>query len=180
MVRRKQHAPLGALLRSFLIDALPALSLLALVLLAALPTSLPVYLRVGGVWPLIGITYWSLVRPRAMPMPLAFAVGLLTDIVTFLPLGLHAALFTIARYSLRRQRRFLVGQGFWVLWAAFALLAFCVYAVIYFWLGMTNDVALDVMQPLWGVGIGWSCLPLILLVLSMLHRFMDLFDEPLP
>lgn len=178
MVHAQRHVSVGVLLRGFLIDAVPALSLLALVFMAALPTSLPVYLRVGGIWPLIGITYWSLVRPRAMPMLLVFIFGLMTDIVTFLPLGLHAALFVVARYLLRRQRRFLVGQGFWVLWVAFALLSLCVYGVIYLWLNVANNITFDVLSPLWGVGIGWSCLPLILLVLSGLHRFMDLFDEP--
>lgn len=169
---------LGRWWRSFFIDLLPILTILALELLITLPVSTPEAARAGGLWPLMGITYWTLVRPRSMGLITVFCFGLLTDLVTFLPLGLHAFVFVLIQVSLDRQRRFLIGQGFWVLWVAFALLALFAALIINLMVQLLHGVQVPVTPMLWGVAFACAFLPILLWLFDRVRQVMELFDEP--
>ncbi len=165
--------------RRFFLDLLPIITVLFLILLIALPIQGIGAVRIGSLWPLMGITYWTLVRPRAMGPFTVFLFGILVDLISFCPLGLHAFVFVLAQAVLRRQRRFLVGQGFWVLWAAFTLLAFVAAFVL---MGLAAILQHHVVNSLSIVGaaaLASALLPLLLWVLDRVHDVMDLFDEPI-
>ena len=172
-------APVGAFMRSLMLDAIPAATIVAMILLTTLPMSFSPNLPVGGLWPLIGITFWTLSRPRSMHPVTVFCLGLFADIVAFVPFGIHAAVFVLAQYIIVRQRRFLIGQGFWVLWAAYALLATVVYAVLFYLTSLFLPGAIAFERGLIGVGIAWATVPLVAFFLSRLNDIIDLFDEPI-
>lgn len=171
-------APVGAFMRSVVLDAIPAATIVAMILLTTLPMGVGYGLPVGGVWPLIGITFWTLSRPRSMHPVTVFALGLFTDIVSFVPFGIHAAVFVISQFIIIRQRRFLIGQGFWVLWAAYALLAVTVYAVLFYLTSIFLHGSIGFWRGLVGVGVAWAVVPLVAFLLSRLNDIIDLFDEP--
>ncbi|HET6197764.1 MAG TPA: rod shape-determining protein MreD [Acetobacteraceae bacterium] len=66
------------------------------------------------------VYFWSLFRPAAMPPPVVFLLGLLFDLLGYMPLGV-GPLTLLAVYGLAlRWRRVLTRQGFLSAWLAFA------------------------------------------------------------
>ena len=65
------------------------------------------------------IWFWSLFRPAAMPPPAVFAVGVLLDLLGYLPLGVGVLTLLLAHGIALRWRRFLAQQGFALTWLAF-------------------------------------------------------------
>ena len=170
--------PIGSFFRSILLDMLPAFSVVLLALLTTLPVFLPDSIRLGGLLPLIGIMFWTLVRPKNMPKILVFALGIFTDIVTFSAIGVHAFSFVLLQATLKKQRRFLMGQGFWVMWAAFILLAIGLYALTWLFAFALTGATVPLASAGITVALAWGCVPLVLALLSGLHDMIDLFDEP--
>jgi rod shape-determining protein MreD len=85
--------------------------------LADQPTLLPA-VTLASVW------FWSLYRPASFPPPVVFIVGLLLDLLGYLPLGV--GVFTLlcvhgVATSLRRWR--LAPRGFAWIWSLFAVVA---------------------------------------------------------
>lgn len=167
------------LVRSILLDILPLASVMILILMTVLPDVMPTVARLGALWPLIGVAYWTLTRPRSLGAPSIFFLGLVMDIVSFVPLGVHAFLFVMMQILLKRQRRFLMGQGFWMLWTAYALLILTVYISLYIFLSPVQPSATSFSQGLVSAAISWACAPLIVWILGHLNAIMDLFDEPI-
>lgn len=96
---------------------------LLLMLLTELPfgfaaqTALLPALTLGCVW------FWSLYRPAAMPPPAVFAIGVLLDLLGYLPLGVGVLTMLCVHGAALRWRRFLAQQSFAVVWLAFVPLA---------------------------------------------------------
>ncbi len=110
---------------------LPPLSVFMLLLLALVPMRLPTSWAAGGLWPMLGLFYWGLVQPRAMPISFVFCIGLLCDLALNMALGCYALVFILLHVVLTTQRRFLVGQGFWLVWPAFAMTVLIVYTLVF-------------------------------------------------
>ncbi|HEY8189244.1 MAG TPA: rod shape-determining protein MreD, partial [Micavibrio sp.] len=97
------------------------LAALFLLSVAALPVP-----HAGPVKPafiLMAVYYWSIFRPTLMPPSLCFFTGLLLDIISGLPLGVNAIIFTLVQWIVRDQRRFLMAQAYVTTWAVFILVA---------------------------------------------------------
>lgn len=172
------NAEMGRWWRALFLDLLPIGTIIILIAVIAIPLQTIGTVRLGGLWPLIGITYWTLVRPRAMGPILVFMFGLLTDLISFSPVGLHAFVFVLAQAVLKRQRRFLVGQGFWVLWAAFAVLALVATSLLAFLASLVQHHAVMLWPLMGSVALACGILPLLLWLLDRVHQLMDMFDEP--
>jgi rod shape-determining protein MreD len=100
------------------------MALLAVLFLLSV-TALPVP-HAGPVKPafiLMAVYYWSIFRPTLMPPSLCFFTGLLLDIMSGLPLGVNAIIFTLVQWIVRDQRRFLMAQAYVTTWAVFILVA---------------------------------------------------------
>jgi len=102
---------------------LPASMLLLLSLLQAVPWRVPQLAGVVPLLPMIGIFYWALYRPDLMVPSLAFAAGLVNDIVMGAPLGISSLIFLAIQGMTASQRRFFHGKSFLLVWAGFATLA---------------------------------------------------------
>src|SRR5271154_1788743 len=98
---------------------LPALSALVLCVIAVLPVGIPQWGAMAPPLMLIGVFYWSLVRPDLMPPSAAFALGLFQDLLTGAPLGSGALVMVLTQWIMRSQQRFLVNRPFLLMWAAF-------------------------------------------------------------
>ena len=102
---------------------------------AALPSILTLLMTLleVGAWPLpysgpvrpalgfIALFYWSAHRPDLVSPAVAFAAGLLSDLINGGPTGLSALLFTAAHQVIWRQRGLFAGQSFLMLWVGFML-----------------------------------------------------------
>lgn len=176
---KRNDAPVASFLRGFFLDMLPMFSVMFLALLTTIPIGFPGTIRMGGLFPLIGIIYWTLVRPKNIQPHITFFLGLFTDIVTFSPIGMHAFIFVLLQSIWKRQRRFLVGQGFFVMWAAFALVAVGFYAMVDGFQFLFTHATVPVRDTAIAATIGWASVPLVLWLMSLLHDLIDLFDEPI-
>jgi rod shape-determining protein MreD len=69
------------------------------------------------------VFFWSLFRPAAMSPPAVFLIGLLLDLLGYLPIGAGVLTLLVLHGFTVRWRRTLARQNFTVVWIAFAGLA---------------------------------------------------------
>lgn len=149
---------------------LPLETALVLVLLSVEVWPLP-YL--GGVSPsltLAAVTYWAIYRPDLFRPSLAFALGLIHDILNLLPFGLSAFIF-VGIYQLAfSQRRLFVRQYFFMLWAGFAVMALLASAANWVGLSLWNRAAMPLVPALIQLGLTIVLFPLPAWILIRLQR----------
>ncbi|HEY1096316.1 MAG TPA: hypothetical protein VGF14_03660, partial [Alphaproteobacteria bacterium] len=75
----------------------------------------------------------------------------LTDLALGMPIGCYTLAFVILHTVLTTQRRFLIGQGFWLVWPAFALSVLCVYTFVFLLYDATH--ALQIGWAVWEEGL---------------------------
>lgn len=101
----------------------PVSLVLVLVLLQAMPWHLPALAGIVPALPMIGIYYWSVYRPDLLVPSVAFATGLVNDVVLGAPIGISSLAFLVIQGMTASQTRFFNGKSFLVIWSGFALLA---------------------------------------------------------
>jgi len=97
----------------------PATLTILIMLLTQAPFGIPgqavllPWVTLASVW------FWSLFRPASMPPPAVFGIGVLMELLGYLPLGVGVLTLLLAHGIAIRWRRFLGQQGFAVTWLAF-------------------------------------------------------------
>lgn len=151
--------------------AIPGLVSLVLVLLGSLPIGVPFLGPVLPAFGLIAVHVFALQRPDLMPHWLAFALGLVTDLLSGGPLGLTALVFLGVQALSASQRRVLIGRPFVLGWAAFVAVALAAAGVS--WL-IACVYFLDFVNPaaaLLQVAVTVTLFPLVAAPLLLLsHR----------
>lgn len=99
------------------------------------------------------VAFWALRAPQAVPVLLVFALGLMRDLLTDLPVGLGALTLVFGAEVLKGRQPTLTRQPFGIAWGWVALVAAGMAAAL--WIG----VAVSLAEP---PGIG----PLALQVLA--------------
>lgn len=94
-----------------------------LVLINVLPLQIPGFARIMPLLPLMSIYLWAVHQPNLMPAIAVFIIGMLQDILTGAPLGINIVSFLVVYGLVVRQRRFLIGKSFAVIWVGFSLVA---------------------------------------------------------
>ncbi len=77
------------------------------------------------------VFFWSLFRPAAMPPPVVFLIGLLLDLLGYLPVGAGVLTLLVLHGFTVRWRRGLARQGFALVWASFAGMAAAAAAMLW-------------------------------------------------
>ena len=102
------------------------------------------------------VYFWSLFRPGFMRAPLVFLLGLLLDLLGFLPLGVGALCLLLIHAGTARYRPGLRTQPFAVVWLAFSGIVACAaviqWAVISLLLLRVSPPGLAAFQ--WTVAVG--------------------------
>ncbi len=119
---------------------------------------------------LIVVFYWSLYRSDLMnPLP-AFLIGLLQDLLLGAWLGVNAFTLLLVYAASLTQQRVLVGRGFWLIWAGFAVISILAELVKYLLVGVLNAE----LASLWPMGVRWlatmALFPPVAWVMILLHR----------
>ncbi len=96
---------------------------LIMVIVSMVPMHVPEYARVVPLLSLMAIYHWAVFRPELLPAFAVFVIGLLQDILSGTPVGVHALVFLIVYGLILSQRRFLAGKSFAVVWLGFSLVA---------------------------------------------------------
>lgn len=121
-------------------------------------------MTLGCVW------FWSLFRPAAMPPPVVFLIGLLLDLLGYLPLGVGVLCALLVHgFAVRWQRR-LAQQGFVLIWLVFAIIVVPV-SVLSWALTMLLDFRLLPIGPaLFEAVLGAAIYPALAVPLAHAHR----------
>lgn len=121
---------------------------------------------------LMAVYYWSIFRPTILPPPSVFAIGLVIDVLSGLPVGLNAAILVAAQWIVWGQRRYLASQSFVVLWTGFALV--CCAAALAQWglFGLTRMAWLPLAPVAVSCGIGILLFAPVSALLGFVHRML--------
>ncbi|MBO0711534.1 MAG: rod shape-determining protein MreD [Acetobacteraceae bacterium] len=109
----------------------PAVSTVLLMLLAAAPFGLPMQAVLLPGFTFSSIWFWSLFRPRSLPPPIVFLIGVFFDLLAYAPLGVGVLTLLIIYAIGLRLGPMLVAQRFSVIWLAFVVVAAA--AVLFGW-----------------------------------------------
>jgi rod shape-determining protein MreD len=113
-------------------QSFPVSSTILLMLLTEVPFNIVGQSALLPAVTLAAMWFWSVFRPASMPPPLVFAIGILLDLLGYLPLGAGVLTLLIVHGIALRWRRFLAQQGFALVWATFIIVA--LGAAILMWL----------------------------------------------
>lgn len=94
---------------------------LLLVLVSVAPLRVPVLATASPLLPLMAIYHFGLFRPALLPNWLVLALGLLIDLLSGNPVGIHAVVLLMVRHFVEANQRFLVDKPFAVIWFGYAL-----------------------------------------------------------
>jgi rod shape-determining protein MreD len=110
-------------LDQFARDAAPGALTVLLVVAMGIPIGLPAQHGVMPVPALAAVYFWTLYRPSLLPPLAVFAIGVLSDLLSAAPLGLHPLLLLLLHAAVLTQRRVLARQSFLLVWVVFLLMA---------------------------------------------------------
>ncbi|MBV9756216.1 MAG: rod shape-determining protein MreD [Alphaproteobacteria bacterium] len=148
----------------------PAVSALLLVVLLGAPLALPAQpdLQLGVV--LACVYFWSLYRPASLPPPLVFLLGAVADLLGNGPLGPVVLILLIVHGLVLRWRRFLVRQGFLLVWIAFALLALAAVAADWTLTSLLAFTLMPVAPAAFQAAVAIGIYPALAMLLTIAHR----------
>ena len=118
------------------------------------------------------IYYWSVYRPTLIPAWLIFLAGLCVDVLTMMPLGVNALTAVVTKKVISRQRPYLMGQSFIILWLGFVVVqaaALVFSSIIY---GVISDAPLALNSIAFSWIASALCFPFITMALHMVHKIL--------
>jgi rod shape-determining protein MreD len=104
-------------------QCLPIGTALILLLFNLVPTRIPGFAGVTPALVVMATFYWSIYRPDLFSPLSAFLVGAIYDVLTGTPVGVTAFVLLVVHGATASQRRFFLGNTFFVAWWGFALVA---------------------------------------------------------
>lgn len=148
----------------------PAVSTIGSMLLATAPfgfadqAALLPAVAIGDVY------FWSLYRPAAMPPAAAFGIGLLLDLLGFLPIGVGVLMLLAVHGMARRLRRVLAPAGFLVICIAYAGFALGASAIGWGLASLLAMHVLPVSAALFQACVAIALYPALAVALTAAHR----------
>ncbi len=82
-------------------------------------------------WTVIGVGYWSIVRPDLIRPSFSFFTGVFEDLLCGAPLGLNALVLLCVHTAAASQKRFFLYKSFLFWWFIFAFIA--LFAIFFKW-----------------------------------------------
>lgn len=150
--------------------AFPGLASLTLMLLSMAPFGLWGQAALLPVVALTCVWFWSLFRPAAMSPPMVLVLGVLLDLLGFLPLGVGAITLLTAHGVAQKARRFLARQGFVVIWTIFVGVACGAAAMNWVFVSLLT-LSLKPLGPLvFQAGLAAAMYPVVAVPLTLAHR----------
>ena len=147
----------------------PATCTVLLMLLAAVPFGFAGQAALIPAVATISVYFWTLFRPASMLPVVVFPIGLLLDLLGYLPVGVGViCLLAVHGFALRWQR-FLARQSFVLIWIAFAVFAAASAALAW---GLTSLLGLRLMparSALFQAVVATALYPALAVLFSRAH-----------
>jgi rod shape-determining protein MreD len=116
------------------------------------------------------VWFWSLFRPAAMSPPVVFLIGVLLDLLGFLPPGVGALTMLTTFGIAQRLRQFLSHQRFSVIWLIFVAVACGIAAMNW---ALVSVLTFSVLPPgpvLFQAVLAAAMYPAVAIPLTLAHR----------
>lgn len=136
---------------------LPFVSGLLLVLLMLVQFNISAIENIFPFLSLIAIYYWSIFKPKLMPVSIVFLLGLLQDILSGGPLGMTALLLILVRVFVLSQGRRFLEREFLFSWLVFIFVSLAYGALVW----LVASVYLKETQNIWNA-MGQSTLTIMI------------------
>jgi len=150
--------------------AFPVTSTVLLMLLSNAPFGIPDQATLLPAVAVVAVFFWSVFRPSGMPPLAVFLIGLLLDLLGWLPLGTGVVtLLTVHAFCLY-WRRGLARQGFLAIWLVFAGFALGAAAVMWGLVGLLALRAVPVGPALFQAVLTTAIYPALAIPLAHAHR----------
>jgi rod shape-determining protein MreD len=101
----------------------PVALTLLLTVLSVVPVRLPAASTLAPDIVLIAVFYWTVHRPDLMRLWTVFVIGLLGDVLSGTPLGVHPLVLMLVHAAIISQHKIFRGASFGMVWWAFSLIA---------------------------------------------------------
>jgi rod shape-determining protein MreD len=127
----------------------------------------------AAILPTVALTcvwFWSLFRPAAMSPPVVFLIGLLLDLLGFLPPGVGALTMLTTFAIAQRLRRFLSHQRFAVIWLIFIAVACGIAAMNWALISLLKFSVVPLGPVLFQAGLAVAMYPAVAIPLTLAHR----------
>ena len=150
--------------------AFPGTTSLLLMLLSLAPFGL---WGQAALLPTVALTcvwFWSLFRPAAMPPPVVFLIGVLLDLLGYLPPGVGALTMLTTHGIAQRLRRFVSSQGFGIAWLIFITVACGIAAMNWAFVSLLTFSIEPPASVLFQAGLAAAMYPTVAIPLSLAHR----------
>jgi rod shape-determining protein MreD len=174
---REDHLPgirprpsLGRRLDILARQSFPASTTILLMLLCGLPfgiadqAALLPSVTVGCVF------FWSLFRPASLPPPVVFLIGLLLDLLGYLPIGVGVLTLLILHGVVLRSRRSLTQQGFILVWLTLVSLGISSAILIWTLTSILNLQLMPAGPAAFQAMLTAALYPALAILLSTTHR----------
>jgi rod shape-determining protein MreD len=166
----RPRASLGRHLDIFARLSFPACITLLLLLLTQAPLNLPEQAALLPAVTLCCVWFWSLVRPDAMPPPIVFVIGVLLDLLGYLPLGVGVFTLLAVHGVAVALRRSLSSRGFGWTWIAFGGVATGASLLIWLMVMLLTFRLLSPDPAIFTAVLSTSIYPVLAIPLAGAHR----------
>jgi len=151
--------------------SIPVVLSITLILISVLPYGFPKSALAAPILALISVYYWSVFRPDLMPASAAFLLGLLLDILSAGPPGLHALVFVLVNWAASGQRRALAGKSFAVGWLGYFLIAAGAAAITWIVASLFHATVLEYVPLFVSHAMGTAAYPLVAVMLARVQTY---------
>lgn len=149
--------------------AFPVACTVTLMLLANMPPATPGPELVPAV-AVASVFFWSLFRPASMPPPAVFLIGLLLDLLGWLPVGDGVIVLLLVHGFCMRWRRVLVRQSFLTVWLVFLGFAAAAAALIWGIAALLRFQLLPAGPAVFQAALTTALYPALAIPFSRAHR----------
>lgn len=166
----RPHLTIGRRLDIVWRHAFPGTTSLLLMLLSLAPFGL---WGQAALLPTVALTcvwFWSLFRPSAMAPPVVFMIGVLLDLLGFLPPGVGALTMLTTHGIAQWLRRFLYRQAFAVVWLIFITVACGIAAMNWALVSLLTFGLVPIAPVLFQAGLAAAMYPAVAIPLTLAHR----------
>jgi len=166
----RMHPSLWRRLDAMARRGFPSFCTLALMLLVAAPFGLDEQAMLMPAVALACVFFWSLFRPASMIPPMVFGIGLVLDLLGYLPIGVGVLTLLVVHAITMQARHFLVQQGFFLVWFAFLLIAFGASVLEWLLICVLTLQLLPLAPALFQAVVTVALYPALAMLFSRAHR----------
>ena len=142
-------------------QCLPLGTALILLLFNLVPTRIPGFAGVSPALVVMAVFYWAIYRPDLFSPLSAFLVGVIHDVLAGTPIGVTAFILVAVQGATASQRRFFLGNTFFVAWWGFALVSLGAMALQWVLVSAAFGRILDTQAVLFGYLLTLSLYPVV-------------------